>query len=357
MKNVYNYYESKESIESRLEIASVAQKRTRNAMLLLLLVSCMVFLAVYNAYLSYDYNYIEEMNISLEEHPEYSQIYKSLKVQYKNMDSLALDSMRNNIIKSLVDTSDFYKYSNVPNELKRNALRTWNESRYLNISFLGIRIGAEDAPLLGSFAITILAAWFYLCAKRENSVIGFLLYNTSSAPDEGIKKENISTIINPIISSNNTVKYFQIQWWIFNSINSNSLFFNIPKLKKPIKSFNEKEIEKLVDKTFSHGKSGFNRLFEDPIRYFFIYISLILVTLCVVIDLLATHWLPDPYNYWNSNDGGYSIDDFKLVISLVFLYFHFIFIMKANRNIKSTEFIVFEYYKILESSKNKILSY
>ena len=100
--------ETPESIAARLEGAKAAQAQIRFTMGVMAIISMMMLIAAYNAYLSYDYNWI---------------------IKEKERQFAAKD---------------------VPGILGEQALKDWAQSRIVQISPLGIRVSIDDVAVLGS---------------------------------------------------------------------------------------------------------------------------------------------------------------------------------------------------------------
>lgn len=130
--------ETPESIAARLDGAKSSQAQTRLTIGTMALISMMMLIAAYNAYLSYDYGWILQTN------------------------DLPLGEAR-------------------PSEiLTQQALKDWAASRTVQISLLGIRVSVDDAAVLGSVVLLVLSLWLLLLARRENNTIGSLLRDTDT---------------------------------------------------------------------------------------------------------------------------------------------------------------------------------
>src|ERR1043166_7241615 len=134
--------ETPESITARLEGAKASQAQIRFTLGMMAVISMMMLIASYNAYLSYDYDWI-----------------------------LHGDHMHGGNRQSEI--------------LQEQALKDWASSRTILISLLGIRVSVDDAAVLGTSVLLILSAWLLLWARRENHTIGRLLRDTDTRrPDE-----------------------------------------------------------------------------------------------------------------------------------------------------------------------------
>src|SRR6185503_4924589 len=99
--------ETPESITARLEGAKASQAQIRFTLAMMAVISMMLLIASYNAYLSYDYDWIL--------HGDHS--------HGRNEESRILDEQ---------------------------ALKDWASSRTIMISLLGIRVSVDDGAVLGT---------------------------------------------------------------------------------------------------------------------------------------------------------------------------------------------------------------
>jgi hypothetical protein len=95
--------------------------------------------------------------------------------------------------------------------LQKEILSEWVKSRMINISLLGIRVGIDDAPILGGIALTIAVIWLFYSIRRENHTIGMMLTDYSIADD-------------------------RIKWLIFHGVNSSTVFTNVSHGDEPFRA-------------------------------------------------------------------------------------------------------------------------
>lgn len=170
--------ETPESIAARLEGAKAAQAQIRFTMGVMAIISMMMLIAAYNAYLSYDYNWI---------------------IKEKERQFAARD---------------------VPGILGEQALKDWAQSRIVQISPLGIRVSIDDVAVLGSACLFVLSLWLVLVARRENHTIGLLLQDTDTPrPYENKDSSRLESRLQEHSSGR--------RWLIFHTIISNSLFVTV----------------------------------------------------------------------------------------------------------------------------------
>jgi hypothetical protein len=164
--------ETPESITARLEGAKATQAQTRLTIGTMAVISVMMLIAAYNAYLSYDYDWILDLKTA---------------------------DFQGNTAWAVLDTQ---------------ALKDWASARTVQISFFGIRASVDDAAVLGSAVLLVLSLWLLLLSRRENHTIGFLLRDTDSPRPSGVRSTD----------SKIDVHSGGERWLIFHTILANSLF-------------------------------------------------------------------------------------------------------------------------------------
>jgi len=118
--------ETRESINARLAAAKAAQSQTRFTIVVMAVISMMMVIASYNAYLSYDHEWI-----------------------------LQLTSGRS------------FNHQTVSELLTTQALQDWAAARTISIGLLGIRVSVDDAAVLGAVALFVLSLWLMLVTRRR----------------------------------------------------------------------------------------------------------------------------------------------------------------------------------------------
>ena len=174
--------ETPESIKARLAGARAIQDQLRFVLGVMAIISIMILIASYNAYLSFDYAW-------------------------------ALDEAAH-IFPAERKTSDI---------LTEQALRAWADSRSVLISLVGIRVNVDDAPVLGTLSLFVASLWLLLLARRENKTIGLLLQDTDSTVVSDQNQKQIR-------------RYGEERWLIFHTIVSNSVFMNLDRSLTRIRS-------------------------------------------------------------------------------------------------------------------------
>ena len=135
--------ETPESIAARLESARSAQGQARRTMGIMSIISMMMLIASYNAYLWYDTTWILDL-------PQ----------------------------------KELAGGTTVAGVLTDQALKDWAASRSVQVPLLGIRTSVDDAPVLGTATLLVLAFWLVLLTRRENHTVGLLLRDTDTEPPE-----------------------------------------------------------------------------------------------------------------------------------------------------------------------------
>jgi hypothetical protein len=165
--------ETDESIAARLEGAKSAETQMRLTVATMAVISVMMLIAAYNAYLSYDYNWI-------------------------------------------VNAGDEHLAADKPSELlKAQALKDWASARTVQISLIGIRVSVDDAAVLGSAVLLVISLWFVLIARLENNTVGSLLRHTDTVRATSTTEGDQTQM----------AAYSKGQrWLILHSLTSNNLF-------------------------------------------------------------------------------------------------------------------------------------
>jgi hypothetical protein len=171
--------DTSKSISARLDSAKMAQSQTRFTLATMAVISGMMLIAIYNAYFSYDYNWIYE---------EKCQPYTAKNMAAANQ-AAAYQQAADNQAKSNVtptgQTAANKAAADATKVLKEQAYKDWAASRTVMISLLGIRVSVDDAPVLGTAVLFVLSLWLMLVARRENHTIGFLLRDTDDQSSDG----------------------------------------------------------------------------------------------------------------------------------------------------------------------------
>ena len=150
----------------------------------------MMLIASYNAYLSYDYNWIvESRSRQLEERT--------------SADKTEPRSATERASQILTD----------------QALKDWAASRTVLIPLIGIRVSIDDAPVLGSAVLSVLSVWLLLGARREHHTIDSLLRDTDTPGP--IRDPSVLQLTR---KGRNLFSGAE-RWRIFHTIISNCIFF------------------------------------------------------------------------------------------------------------------------------------
>jgi len=116
--------------------------------------------------------------------------------------------------------------TNVAGVLTDQALKDWVASRSVQVPLLGIRTSVDDAPVLGTATLLVLAFWLVLLTRRENHTVGLLLRDTDTEqPDDQSELRRYR----PSYSTGQ-------RWLIFHTVASNSLFITCDRSLAPVQS-------------------------------------------------------------------------------------------------------------------------
>ena len=238
--------ETPESIAARLEGAKASQAQIRFTLGMMAVISMMMLIASYNAYLSYDYEWI-------------------------------LDAKDRQLVSETA-----------PDILTNQALRDWAASRIVLISLLGIRVSVDDAAVLGSAVLLILSLWLMLLARRENHTIGFLLRDTDT-PSPDVNRDSSdkrSTESQPKMYVRGE------RWLIFHTIISNSLFVTCDPSLLSVQSLDGPNPLKASP---TGGLKGWlNRIGFELVRSFFFLFPVIASFAVFCVDRWS-YFIPDPF--------------------------------------------------------------
>jgi hypothetical protein len=190
--------ETSESITARLEGAKTSQTQIRLTLGMMAVISTMMLIASYNAYLSYDYYWIVESG------------RRQMEAAQRGADKA--NSADANDPKPATER--------VAQVLTDQDLKDWSASRTVLISLLGIRVSVDDAPVLGSTVLCLLSLWLLLGARRENHTIASLLRDT----DTGGSRTNRDPSVLQLPSRRIMFSRGE-RCRIFHTIISNNLFF------------------------------------------------------------------------------------------------------------------------------------
>ena len=115
--------------------------------------------------------------------------------------------------------------------LTDQALKDWAASRSVQVPLLGIRTSVDDAPVLGTATLLVLAFWLVLLTRRENHTVGLLLRDTDTELPEDDESESPGH--RPSYSSGQ-------RWLIFHTVASNSVFITCDRSLAPVQSLGPK---------------------------------------------------------------------------------------------------------------------
>jgi hypothetical protein len=238
--------ETPASIAARLEGAKSSQTQIRVTIGVMALVSMMMLLVSYKAYISYDYEWVIAQG------------------------DRQLDQTK------------------VADVLTTQALKDWASSRNVTISLLGINVSADDAPVLGAAVLFILSLWLLLLARRENHIIGFLLRDTDTPRPDSNRDPSVTR------STESQRKIFSSgeRWLIFHTIISNSIFGTCDHSLASVRSLDGPNPLKASATT---GLKGWlNRVGFGFVRSFFFFFPVVAAITVFCLDRWS-YFIRDPF--------------------------------------------------------------
>jgi hypothetical protein len=313
--------ETNESIAARLDGVKAAQSQTRVTLAAMAIVSVMMLIASYNAYLSYDYNWIVEQKC-----PK-----SGAKADNGNGEGKPDDSG-----KESDNNKDLTKL------LTGHAMEEWASSRTVMISLLGIRVSVDDVSVLGTAVLLLLSLWLLLVARRENHTTGFLLRDTDERDGGGAA------------AGARAVSYTdRKRWLIYHTVISNSLFVTFDYLRNVDRLDGPNSLE-----AGTQGEErGRLRSFGLAVAREFFFLFPVVVTFVIfILDCVSYYYdyLPDPFspNCKLDPDSAFFIQS-RIIFFVCFLPL-LICCLKSRGLSKNTEKVLHEYgTKLLSDLKEK----
>ena len=250
--------ETSESISARLDGAKSSQAQIRRTLGILAIVSMMMLIASYNAYLSYDYNWIVESRSRQQE----------------------VEKRRAEKATSPATTEPKPATERVSEVLTDHALKDWAASRTVLISLIGIRVSIDDAPVLGSAVLCLFSLWLVLGVRLEHHTITSLLRDTDTP--RGSRDPSVLQLTR---NRRNTFSGGE-RWRIFHTITSNSLFFTF-------QTFDNRHLAKANVAT--RFKRWLNTAGLRLVRSFFFLFPVIASFTVFCLDRWS-YFVPDPFD-------------------------------------------------------------
>ena len=246
--------ETPESIAARLEAAREAQRQTRFVLGVLAVISMMMVILAYNAYLSYDSRWVL---------------------------MLAREDGKIRTIKAATADS-------VPDVLALEALQDWAASRNATIDLLGIHVSVDDAPVLGTTSLFLLSLWLLLVTRRENHTVGTLLRDTDTPGDD--RSASLSGSALADIGPQQLYSNGQ-RWLIFHSIFANNLFVTFNRWSRIDSLRDQKAVVRDDSTAIKHKLEKVSMSFA---RDFFFWFPVAASSLVFVLDRLS-YFMEDPF--------------------------------------------------------------
>jgi hypothetical protein len=233
--------ETPESMSARLAGAQAAQKQTRVTLGVMALISLMMLIVTYNAYLSFDRQWALEL--------------------------------RDESARSEKTMSDV---------LAEQALKDWASSLDVTISLVGIRVSVDEAPVLGTASLAVFSLWLLLLARRENYAIGFLLRDAT---------QSLAAATKPSADQ---------RWLILHSLMANSLFMPFDSSISRVDSLNAQKSH--VANARSQGQGRLLGIALDFATRFFFWFPAAACAAVICVDRLS-YFQPDPFARGSGTSG------------------------------------------------------
>jgi len=239
--------ETPESINARLEGAKAVQGQTRVTLGTMTVISMMMLIVTYNAYLSFDSGWAFAAAAAARRDAQQGQ---------------------------------------VQNVLADAALRDWVASQHVEIALLGIRVSVDDAPVLGTATLFVLSLWLLLLMRRENHTIGFLLRDTDTVRSDRSLSYDESEALEHYRNASGQ------RWLIFHTIISNSLFVTFDGSMSRIQSLEGST--PLTVRAADGWKIRLSRAGVQIVRTFFFLFPVIASAVVFGLDRWS-YFQPDPF--------------------------------------------------------------
>lgn len=261
--------ETPESITARLEGAKASQAQIRFTLGTMAVISTMMLIVAYNAYLSYDYHWILDAN---KRQREYKLLAEQRRPAGAKDQKLASEE--------------------VAEILEEQALKDWAASRIVLISPLGIRVSIDDVGVLGSAVLLLLSLWLLLLVRRENHTIVSLLRHTDSSTPASDRDASAK----PSQGIPSNISFKGERWRIFHTISSNSLFFTLQSIDEPGPApINAAaKFRRLINAAAKFKRLINNRVF-GCVRAFFFFFPVIAMLLVFGLDR-RSYSMQDPFH-------------------------------------------------------------
>ena len=286
--------ETPESIAARLEGVTSSQGQTRRTLGIMAVISMMMIIATYNAYLSYDYGWIVE---------------RSQKKALWNPNQNAVDGV-----------------------LAVQALKDWASARTVSISLLGIRVSVDDSAVLGTGMLFVLSLWLVLVTRRENHTIGFLLRDTDT-PRPSAQNGSSAT---PTIGTHGQ------RWLIYHSIVANSLFATLDETLTSVSSLERSSPPGRAKQAIGLlSKIGYKTISE------FFYLFPVITALFVFFIDRHSYSMPDPFMPGAAIPGNEAFRSQAMWVFICFIIPLFACCIRARRYSTATQRVLLEYVQKL----------
>ena len=286
--------------------AREAQKQTRFTLGMMAIISMVMLILSYNAYLSFDSDWI-------------------------------LDRTKDGI-------APHDSASTAADLLTHQALQDWAASRNATIELLGIHVSVDDAPVLGTTSLFVFSLWLLLVTRRENHTVGSLLRDTDTSLE--IEGPALAGGRRSVPGARDLYSNSQ-RWLIYHTIVANSLFVTFDRSLSRIKSLRERN--SVLAKSAQSVKDAMNRLALSFARDFFFWFPVAASAIVFYLDR-RSYFQPDPFEPESLPPGAEA--PFFIVSAAVFIACWIplmLCCLGSARNSRATDTVVREYGEKLQS--------
>lgn len=89
-------------------------------------------------------------------------------------------------------------------ELTKAVAQQWIQSLHVAPPFMGVRLGVVDAAILGTVALLVILAWYYLALRRENHLIWETFHSALATNDAALARLVLVAVNSVQVFSNTT---------------------------------------------------------------------------------------------------------------------------------------------------------
>ena len=283
--------ETDNSIRARLEAAKEAQSRTRITLIAMAIASIMMLVTADNAYLSYDFEWARA--------------------------SIGKPFGPNRVTEQIIAEQGF---------------RLWVDARNVYVPLFGIRVSVDDAAVLGTGTLVVLALWLMLSTRRENQTIGFLLRDTESPPFKGLPAGRR--------------RYArERRWWIFHTVIANTIYYCISCSFRPIDKLTGPN--QASEDQLTLGQRQQCAMVISWIERFFFLFPVIVSLFVFGLDRCSYYWT-DPFMPGGNPQGAQGVYFWASFVMFPILWIPLLILCrKARRFSQATHALIGEYFEVI----------